>query len=206
MPGDEPRPVSGFGHLRVNAWLAAHRSLTQPSHVLHRLSTPRHPPGTLSNLTTFPSRSLARELVQVSVIRGDHIPEVVKDHLADAGTGALHLRSSVSGRSGEDPSWTRWTLLEPSTRPWRRLLWWRRQDSNLRPPACKAGALPLSYAPSRAAPLGRSRVVGLCGLEPQTLRLSGVRSNHLSYRPVAASRRPPRARQGTMAYVARGRK
>src|SRR4029453_10924757 len=24
------------------------------------------------------------------------------------------------------------------------------------------------------------RVVGLCGLEPQTLRLSGVRSNHLS--------------------------
>ncbi len=27
-------------------------------------------------------------------------------------------------------------------------------------------------------------MVGLCGLEPQTLRLSGVRSNHLSYRPV----------------------
>ena len=27
--------------------------------------------------------------------------------------------------------------------------------------------------------------MGLCGLEPQTLRLSGVRSNHLSYRPVA---------------------
>ena len=32
------------------------------------------------------------------------------------------------------------------------------------------------------------RVVGLCGLEPQTLRLSGVRSNHLSYRPAASSR------------------
>ena len=26
---------------------------------------------------------------------------------------------------------------------------WRRSDSNRRPPACKAGALPLSYAPSR---------------------------------------------------------
>ena len=25
--------------------------------------------------------------------------------------------------------------------------WWRRSDSNRRPPACKAGALPLSYAP-----------------------------------------------------------
>ena len=48
-----PRSVSGFGHLRVNAWLAAHRSLTQPSHVLHRLSTPEHPPDTLSNLTTL---------------------------------------------------------------------------------------------------------------------------------------------------------
>src|SRR5262245_40261810 len=58
MPGDEPRPVSGFGHLRVNAWLAAHRSLSQPSHVLRRLSTPRHPPSTLSNLTTFLSRRL----------------------------------------------------------------------------------------------------------------------------------------------------
>ena len=30
-------------------------------------------------------------------------------------------------------------------------------------------------------------MVGLCGLEPQTLRLSGVRSNHLSYRPGASS-------------------
>ena len=26
-------------------------------------------------------------------------------------------------------------------------------------------------------------LVGLCGVEPQTLRLSGVRSNQLSYRP-----------------------
>jgi hypothetical protein len=41
----------------------------------------------------------------------------------------------------------------------------------------------LSYAPRPRA------VVGLCGLEPQTLRLSGVRSNHLSYRPVVCRRR-----------------
>ena len=54
-----PWPVSGFGHLRVNAWLAAHRSLTQPSHVLHRLSTPEHPPSTLSNLTTFLKENLS---------------------------------------------------------------------------------------------------------------------------------------------------
>jgi site-specific DNA recombinase len=29
------------------------------------------------------------------------------------------------------------------------LRWWRRRDSNPRPPACKAGALPLSYVPTR---------------------------------------------------------
>ncbi len=29
--------------------------------------------------------------------------------------------------------------------------WWRRPDSNRRPPACKAGALPLSYAPGAVA-------------------------------------------------------
>src|SRR5207302_9684645 len=28
--------------------------------------------------------------------------------------------------------------------------WWRRRDSNPRPPACKAGALPLSYVPCTA--------------------------------------------------------
>ena len=27
------------------------------------------------------------------------------------------------------------------------LNWWAQEGSNLRPPACKAGALPLSYAP-----------------------------------------------------------
>ena len=34
--------------------------------------------------------------------------------------------------------------------------WWRRSDSNRRPPACKAGALPLSYAPEDGAPGSRS--------------------------------------------------
>ena len=36
-----------------------------------------------------------------------------------------------------------------------RLTWWARQGSNLRPPACKAGALPLSYAPC-PGPVGRA--------------------------------------------------
>lgn len=85
-------------------------------------------------------------------------------------------------------------------------------DSNRRPPACKAGALPAELMPHgtftclrgslweillRVAFRGRLRaplsrrartVVGLDGLEPSTLRLSGVRSNHLSYRPKVGCR------------------
>src|SRR5205814_6735795 len=45
----------------------------------------------------------------------------------------------------------------------------------------------LSYVPGKGRPSERSmrieRMVGLGGFEPPTLRLSGVRSNQLSYRP-----------------------
>jgi hypothetical protein len=72
--------------------------------------------------------------------------------------------------------------------------WWSRTGSNRRPPACKAGALPteLRPRPARPAPQGacrpalsccRREVVGLGRLELPTSRLSGVRSNRLSYRP-----------------------
>ena len=55
-------------------------------------------------------------------------------------------------------------------------VWWSQGGSNSRPPACKAGALPAELWPHRM-------MVGLGGLEPPTSPLSGVRSNHLSYRP-----------------------
>ena len=78
-------------------------------------------------------------------------------------------------------------------------LWWRWSDLNRRPPACKAGALPAELHPhvtiSAFAHTGfRPRlshaylsagVVGSSGLEPPTSRLSGVRSNLLSYEPVS---------------------
>jgi hypothetical protein len=70
-----------------------------------------------------------------------------------------------------------------------RLRWWSQSGSNRRPQACKASALPTELwprAPSKVDKLdtiGPCSVVGREGVEPSTSRLSGVRSNHLSYRP-----------------------
>lgn len=57
--------------------------------------------------------------------------------------------------------------------------WW---DSNPQPPASEAGAQPVELHPSG--------MVGLGGFEPPTSRLSGARSNQMSYRPVKWSGRP----------------
>ena len=61
------------------------------------------------------------------------------------------------------------------------------RDSNRRPPACKAGALPAELHPRTAAALHAPKqrrttdVVGQGGFEPPTPRLSSVCSNQLSY-------------------------
>ena len=54
--------------------------------------------------------------------------------------------------------------------------WWSLSGSNRRPEACKATALPAELRPLTI-------MVGLGRLERPTSPLSGVRSNHLSYRP-----------------------
>ena len=64
---------------------------------------------------------------------------------------------------------------------------WSWTGSNRRPPACKADALPAElqpHAPSGHVAHPRSApAVGLGRFELPTSRLSGVRSNQLSYRP-----------------------
>ncbi len=66
------------------------------------------------------------------------------------------------------------------------LFWWSVRDSNPRPPACKADALPTELTPQSV--LGqptwhRLQAVGLERFELSTPRLSSVCSNQLSYRP-----------------------
>ncbi len=89
--------------------------------------------------------------------------------------------------------------------------WWSQTGSNRRPHACKARALPtelwpLFRASSARAVIIRRRLGTMVGpgrLELPTSRLSGVRSNHLSYGPSAAIRpntlkgSHPRARDRT---------
>ena len=60
--------------------------------------------------------------------------------------------------------------------------WWSRTESNRRHPACKAGALPTELRPHWKL-TNQQKLVGPGRLELPTSRLSGVRSNHLSYGP-----------------------
>ena len=60
--------------------------------------------------------------------------------------------------------------------------WWSQTGSNRRPEACKATALPTELWPLNQTTSHRL-MVGLGRVELPTSRLSGVRSNHLSYRP-----------------------
>ena len=86
---------------------------------------------------------------------------------------------------------------------------WSRTGSNRRPQACKARALPAELRPRATRASLRSSLVGQGRLELPTLRLSGVRSNHLSYWPSTApigNQVPPATRATSLpARDARGR-
>ena len=153
-------------------------------HVLHRLLVPRHPPCALSSLTGISSKVLHTVFTQRLVfgcqrsIRGARAPRAparthrrarVKIYI-DAAGGAPDPLSSSGGDSGA-----------------------RTRSLRLAKPALSQ----LSYIPDsrtlhELVPRAQE-MVGLSGLEPPTSRLSGVRSNQLSYRPTTQRRGGVRA-------------
>ena len=74
--------------------------------------------------------------------------------------------------------------------------WWSQTGSNRRPHACKARALPTELCPQGAGQRRPevAKMVGLGRLERPTSPLSGVRSNHLSYRPAMPDQPEPQPR------------
>ena len=127
---------------------------------------------------------------------------------APARSSIAEKQIQMHGRAFEverapSPNW----LAKPKLR--RSEGWWSQTESNRRPPACKAGALPTELWPLRAkraetslpsrssrtngppSPFGvtafpclrERRLVGLGRFELPTSRLSSARSNQLSYKP-----------------------
>ena len=97
------------------------------------------------------------------------------------GTGQTDSKASLNDveRSGSAPSKRmKAAKLALSVRRCSSQCWWSQTGSNRRPHACKARALP-----TELWPLAITRMVGPGRLELPTSRLSGVRSNHLSYGP-----------------------
>ena len=152
-------------------------------HVLHRLCMPRHPPNALIlRLRTFIISMIKMILryLKISDKNGYLVYSLIiqynmraSPHIApnNATTSKTHLQCQISIQN-QSPDFRQ---IHDKTRvfiSWNTiiyLLWWA----------------PFALANNQITPRGaKSRdLVGRGGLEPPTSRLSGVRSNHLSYRP-----------------------
>ncbi len=184
-------------------------------HVLHRLSAPRHPPDALKTLDCSHDRcppSLDDRLEQKDQPPGSRLkayacrthPAAVARASQDEVPGTGYVPSSrfqtptrhvLRRTHGEflDSSGRRHATLNSHGGGW-----WSQTGSNRRPQACKASALPTELWPqmterqqSARSPGTALRMVGLGRLERPTSPLSGVRSNHLSYRPEAIRAQSP---------------
>jgi hypothetical protein len=199
----------GLPHSEIHGSKGARPSpqLIAACHVLHRLSSPRHPSNALSYLsfsasmhggdTAPPSWIFARTVCRCCPSTNALRRGRTLFHDVNLTPPAMRRRRS---------------LLSASQRPLPSAIsegWWSQTGSNRRPHACKARALPTELWPLRSAwprngdPSGRcvdilTRVEAMVGpdrVELSTSRLSGVRSNHLSYGPIAPGRYRTDARQ-----------
>ena len=203
--------AGGFPHSEIHGSKSVRNSpwLIAAYDVLHRLSAPRHPPNALTTLDRShcrypPARQQTGSLEKTSFLRGRARSQAVK-----TAKSSRHAALSRAPFEQTFSSRCQITRASPAKAETARILvfngrearhhecreWWSQTGSNRRPPACKAGALPTELWP-RSRTFHHRPDKGMVGpgrLELPTSRLSGVRSNHLSYGPRFRSARVTRA-------------
>ena len=155
----------GFPHSEITGSKGASASpvLIAACHVLHRLSTPRHPSEALQRLIVSQQNSCRTDPTDWKEMPVGSCLIFVRQCL-------LSNRSSKPMRGRTNSSFT---ISMPTTakQPGQSLYdhtssWWSRTESNRRHPACKAGALPTELRPhstrNSAKPRRACRCVSCC--------------------------------------------
>ena len=165
----------GFPHSEIPGSKPACGSprLIAACHVLHRLSAPRHPPCTLNSLTKLECLTNRRILSLQIYLQTYKFDSVVNEHRLQDHWDP-HLRES---RNRASPDATSCGPAGGADR-----------DRTDDPLVANQVLSQLSYSPAFDLPAARSpgataTLVGLGRFELPTSRLSGVRSDQLSYRP-----------------------
>ena len=165
MYSGEDLLAEGFPHSDIRGSTIARISprLFAACHVLHRLLAPRHPPNALIALIHHQHPHAGPRSTRART-NGKQCPALLT-HIHNqpfrftCQTTRLRLSSGTMTQAARaaNPSCSKAARHtgKPSGSQQRALKPWRRSDSNRRPPACKAGALPLSYAPKLRGPSSR---------------------------------------------------
>ena len=150
--------------------------------VLHRLLVPRHSPFALLRLTSSGASYTPNPCLPACISRFSHVYKLyflLRFFLFFYLYSVFKVRSFFAPESLPVTRWVPFCFAKRAL--------WRQRDLNPRPPACKAGALPAELYPHWVLTSvfhSLIRALGLGGLEPPTSRLSGARSNQLSYKPM----------------------
>ena len=194
MPGSKIAPISP--------------GLFAGCHVLHRLLPPRHPPDALTLLQSSLQKQTRpkRAFPQTQIPWPPRLKRRPRER-SDVKTLACYAISSITQQFSlftmSNSATGKPATLQQGSRMFqsKRKTGGGERDRTDDLKLAKLALSQLSYAPDNlvGAGLSHTRVVGLGRLELPTSRLSGVRSNHLSYRP---SRLAPTARLSTHGRLA----
>ena len=194
----------GFPHSEIlgSKLVRSSPRLIAAYYVLHRLHAPRHPLDALKALdrshyrcpqpNPHPPLETDEKKSSGIVDRSDQINQNSRAVLSLPGVRVKQAAKHLFTMSKDPAAASNVSMALPNLLfVLRRYVeWWSRTGSNRRPEACKATALPTELRPlgwlaNRLSP----GLVGPGRLELPTSRLSGVRSNHLSYGPSGSRQR-----------------